>query len=180
LQIANVVEVSQTSLQTRASLAAALLSLLATLGICILSYFEHIKNIRPSSIISAYLLLTLPFDGVQLRTRWLRGDNVTGNGVASAVLALKFLVLISEVTEKRSVLFAPYAYLSPEATSGLVSRSLFWWLNPLFRLGFRGTVNDGGLFAADEDLLSRACESRFARHWVNRVSSLPTVLSLKS
>ncbi|PQE04709.1 hypothetical protein CJF30_00004499 [Rutstroemia sp. NJR-2017a BBW] len=71
-------------------------------------------------------------------------------------------------TEKRGVLFAPYAYLSPEATSGLASRSLFWWLNPLFRLGFRGTVNDGGLFAVDEDLLSRACKSRFAQHWVNR------------
>jgi ATP-binding cassette subfamily C (CFTR/MRP) protein 1 len=180
LQIVNVIEVSQSSLQTRASLAAALLVLVATLGICILSYFEHIKNIRPSSIISAYLLLTLPFDGAQLRTRWLRGDNVTGNGVASAVLALKFLLFISEATEKRGVLFAPYAYLSPEATSGLVSHSLFWWLNPLFRLGFRGTVNDGDLFAADGGLLSRACKNRFARHWENCMSSLLAVLSFKS
>ncbi|KAM3075096.1 hypothetical protein ACMFMF_005777 [Clarireedia jacksonii] len=170
LQVANVIEASQSSWQTRASLAAALLVLAATFGLCILSYFEHTKNIRPSSIISAYLFLTLPFDGAQLRSRWLRGDNVTGNGVASALLALKLLVLISEEIEKRGVLFAPYAYLSPEATSGLFSRSLFWWLNPLFRLGFRGTVNDGGLFAADGNLLSRACRSRFTRHWENRTN----------
>lgn len=164
-------------LRTRASLAAALLALVATLGLCILSYVEHSKNIRPSSIINAYLLLTLPFDAAQLRTRWLRGDNLAGNRVASSILAVKLLVLISEATEKTRILFTPYIDRSPEATSGLYSRGLFWWLNPLFRLGFRNVVNENDLFAADGDLLSKSLEIRFSRHWANRVSSVPHVSS---
>ena len=81
-------------------------------------------------------------------------------------------MLVSEATEKTGILFAPYAERSPEATSGLFARGLFWWLNPLFRLGFRGVVNDGDLFTADRELLSNACEVRFKRYWVNRVSSI--------
>lgn len=138
-----------------------------------MSYFEHSKNIRPSSIIGAYLLLTLPFDAAQLRTRWSRGgENLAENGVASSILALKLVVLVSEATEKTRMLFAPYAVRSPEATSGLYSRGLFWWLNPLFWLGFRGVVNDGDLFAADGDLLSESCEVRFTKVWANRASSI--------
>lgn len=150
---------------------------MSTLGLCILSYFEHSKNIRPSSIINAYLLLTLPFDAAQLRTRWLRGHDVAGNGVASSILGLKLLILISEAMEKKNILFAPYKYFSPEATSGLFSRGLFWWLTPLFGLGFRGTVHDGDLFKADEDLLSEACEARFLKHWRNRMTSFSSQTS---
>jgi hypothetical protein len=148
-----------------------LLALVAALGLCILSYIEHSKNIRPSSIINAYLLFTLPFDAAQLRTRWLRGENLAGNGIASTILAVKLLILISEATEKRKLLFTPYADHSPEATSGLYSRGLFWWLNPLFRLGFRNVVNEDDLFSADGDLLSKSLEARFSKHWANRESS---------
>jgi ATP-binding cassette subfamily C (CFTR/MRP) protein 1 len=171
LQIINVIEVSQSSHRTRASLAAALVAFTAALGLCILSYLEHTRNIRPSSIINGYLLLTLPFDAAQLRTRWLRGDNHALNGVATGILAIKLLVLVSEAAEKRKLLYTPYAEPSPEATSGLYSRGLFWWLNPLFRLGFRNVVNEDDLFQADRDLLSKSLEIRFGRHWANRMSS---------
>jgi ATP-binding cassette subfamily C (CFTR/MRP) protein 1 len=169
-----VIEVSQSWLRTRVSLAAALLSLAASLGLGILSYVEHTRNIRPSAIINAYLLLTLPFDAAELRTRWLRGENPAGNGVASAILGIKLLILISEAIEKRGLLFPPYADPSPEATSGLYSRGLFWWLNPLFRLGFRNVVNGDDLFAADGDLLSKSLKIRFSRHWADRMPSPPT------
>lgn len=161
---------SRSSLQTHASIAAGIIALIATFGLCILSYVEHRKNIRPSSIINAYLLLTVPFDAAQLRTRWLRGDNVAGNGIASSILAVKLFVLISEATEKTRILFTPYADCSPENTSGLYSRGFFWWLNPLFRLGFRNVVNDDDLFAADGDLLSESLQIRFNKLWADRMS----------
>ncbi|KFY64271.1 hypothetical protein V496_03372 [Pseudogymnoascus sp. VKM F-4515 (FW-2607)] len=168
LQVVNVIEVSQSLFQTRASLAAAILTLVATLGLCILSYVEHSKNIRPSSIINAYLFFTVPFDAAQLRTRWLRGDSLAENSVASSILAVKLFVLVSEATEKTRILFTPYADRSPENTSGLYSRGLFWWLNPLFLLGFRNVVNDDDLFEADADLLSKSLEIRFNKHWADR------------
>ena len=159
---------SRSPTRSRAAVAAALLTLVAALGLSILSYVEHTKNIRPSSIINAYLLLTLSFDVAQLRTKWLRGQDPAESGVASATLAVKLLVLVSEAIEKRGILFARYASPSPEATSGLYSRGLFWWLNPLFRLGYRNDVTDGDLFASDGDLLSESLGIRFRRHWVNR------------
>lgn len=163
----NVVEVSQSSLRTRASLAAALLALGSALGLCVLSYVEHSKNIRPSSIINAYLLLTLPFDAAQLRTRWLRGDNFVGNGLASTILGIKLLILISEAAEKRQLLLDPNSEPSPEATSGLYSRGLFWWLTPLFWFGFKNVVTDDDLFSADGDLLPEALQVRFSKMWAS-------------
>jgi ATP-binding cassette subfamily C (CFTR/MRP) protein 1 len=174
LQVVNVIEVSQSLFQTRASLAAALLALVAAIGLWILSYIEHNKNIRPSSIINAYLLPTLVFDAAQLRTRWLRGDSLAGNSVASSILALKLFILISEATEKRKILYEPFVDgSSPEDTSGLYSRGLFWWLIPLFRLGFRNVVNENDLFIADGDLLSESLEIKFSKHWANRTSFPP-------
>ncbi|PMD49040.1 ABC transporter-like protein [Hyaloscypha variabilis F] len=167
-QIVNIVEVSRSPLRTRASIPAAVLALAAALSLSVLSYIEHTRNIRPSTIINAYLLLTLPFDAAQLRTKWIRGDDLAASGVASSVLAIKLLVLISEATEKRRILSTPYADPSPEATSGLYSRGVFWWLNSLFRLGFRNVVNEDDLFAVDRDLKSKALGIRFDRHWVNR------------
>jgi ATP-binding cassette subfamily C (CFTR/MRP) protein 1 len=170
LQVVNTVEVPQSSLRTRASLPAAVLALAAALSLSFLSYIEHTRNVRPSSIINAYLLLTVPFDAAQLRTRWLRGDDIAANGVSSSVLAIKLLVLISEATEKREILLTPYADPSPEATSGLYSRGLFWWLNSLFRLGFRSVVSEDDLFTVDRDLQSEALGIRFNKHWVHRMS----------
>lgn len=145
--------------------------LVAAFALWILSYFEHNKNVRPSSIISAYLLLTLPLDAAHLRTRWLRGgDNITGNRIAVSILVLKLVITISESREKQRILSAPYTYLSPESTSGLLSRGFFCWLNPLFQLGSRRIVKEDDLFAVDEDLLSSVCEMRFKRYWENCMS----------
>lgn len=168
LQLTNVIETSQSSLRTRASLAAALLTLAAAASLCTLSYLEHNRNIRPSSIINAYLYLTLPLDAAQLRTRWMQHENVASNGVASAILAIKLMVLISEATEKKSLLLASKEKSSPEATSGIYSRGVFWWLTLLFRLSFRNVIVDDDLFATDSDFLSTSLEKRFGRHWMNR------------
>lgn len=171
LQIVNIIAISHSPFKTRASLPAALLAFTATLGLCILSYFEHISNVRPSSIINAYLFFTLPLDAAQLRTRWMRGDNVAGNAILTSILGVKLLLLILEAKGKRKILFQRYDYLSPESTSGLFARSLFWWLIPLFRLGFEGVVRDEDLFVADGKLLSDACEDRLRKCWGKRQKS---------
>lgn len=105
---------------------------------------------------------------------------MAGSGVATTILGVKLLILISEATEKRNLLFANYADPSPEATSGIYSRRLFWWLNPLFRLGFRNVVNDDDLFAADRDLLSKSLEVRFNKHWTKRRFLRPICISCRT
>lgn len=169
LQIANLVLWSlYPTLQTRTSLAAASLSVAAALALCALSSIEHTRCIRPSSVINAYLLVTVPMDAAKVRTLWLRSGAPQLAGVASSILAVKLLVLVLEAVEKRKILLSPYSDSSPEATSGLYSRGLFWWLNPMFLLGYRKILRDIDLFRTDDSLSSESLRKRFQVQWSKR------------
>ena len=155
---------------TRASLAAASLTLLDGIGLCFLSYFEHLRSIRPSSIINVYLLLTIPLDAARIRTLWLRGGSPIVAAILSSTLSVKVLIFITEALEKRDILLAPYSHYSPEATSGIYSRSFFWWLNPLFRTGYSRIIADEDLYPIDDDMSSIAVEKRLQNQWHKRSS----------
>ena len=116
-------------LRTRATLAAATLSVLDGLALCFLSHSEHNHSVRPSTIINAYLLLTLPFDAARARTLWLGRATRPVAAAFTSALGIKLIILITEAMEKRSILLDRYRHTSPEATSGIYSRSFFWWLN---------------------------------------------------
>jgi ATP-binding cassette subfamily C (CFTR/MRP) protein 1 len=169
LQIANlVVWSSDPMLKTRASTAAESLSLATAVALSALSYIEHTRCIRPSPIINAYLLVTVPMDAAKVRTLWLRGGSSLVAGISSGILAVKLLVLVVEATEKRGILLPPYSDYSPEATSGLYARGLFWWLNPLLLLGYKSILHDADLFPADESLTSESLRKRFQVQWSRR------------
>lgn len=123
------------TLRTRATLAAASLTLVDALGLCALSHLEHIHSVRPSALINVYLLVTLPFDIARCRTLW--DDGATGPVAAAftSMLAVKVMILITEAIEKRDILLARYQSSSPEVTSGIYSRSFFFWLNSLMTTG---------------------------------------------
>jgi ATP-binding cassette, subfamily C (CFTR/MRP), member 1 len=179
LQIANVVVWSlESTFQTPASLAAASLSLAAALTLSTLSYIEHTRCIRPSSVINAYLLMTVPMDAAKVRTLWLRGGSLFVAGFASTVLVIKLLVLVVEATEKRRILLSPYSDYSPEATSGLYARGLFWWLNPIFLLGYKSILRDVDLFPTDDSLASESLRKRFQSQWSKR-DTIPSPFHLR-
>ena len=123
------------TLRTRATLAEASLTLVDSLGLCVLSHTEHIHSVRPSAIINVYLLLTLPFDVARSRTLWLDGATRAVAALFTSTVAVKFIILVAEAMEKRSILLDRYRYSSPEVTSGIYSRSFFWWLNSLMTTG---------------------------------------------
>ncbi|THY75978.1 putative ABC transporter [Aureobasidium pullulans] len=70
-------------------------------------------------------------------------------------IALKLALLISESWNKRSWLPSEYKALSPEATSGIVSRGLLWWLNPFFLVGFRTLFAQEDIYAIDPEMRSQ-------------------------
>src|SRR5689334_16131041 len=129
---------TSSAVRTRTTLAAAALSPLTTLGLCVLSYAEHCRAVRPSSILSIFLFTSLLFDIARSRTLWLRAADGVNHAIAyvsTAAVAVKALVLVLEALGKRRLLRPEYQDYPPEATSGIYNRSFFWWLNPLFRLG---------------------------------------------
>lgn len=153
------------TLRTRATLAAASFGLVDSLGLCILSHSEHIHSVRPSAIINVYLLLTLPFDAARSRTLWLDGATKSTAAVFTSTVAVKLMILITEAIEKRSILLERYRYSSPEATSGIYSRSFFWWLNNLMTTGFSRIIKNEDLYPIDDDMASSFLQKNAQKTW---------------
>ncbi|KAL6806010.1 P-loop containing nucleoside triphosphate hydrolase protein [Trichoderma sp. SZMC 28012] len=138
---------------TRASLAAATLSFADGIALSVLSYLEHRRSIRPSSIILVYLVFSIAFDAVQCRTLWLLKTNVLAP-VSTATLVCKLVVFLLELGEKRHILLHPWNNLTPETTSSIINRSLFWWLNDLLLRGFRTPLSTDTLYEIDDSMKS--------------------------
>lgn len=158
------------AVRTRTSLAAAALTPLSTLGLCLLSYAEHGRAVRPSSILNSYLFATLLFDISHARTLWLRAADHVNHIIAyvsAAAVVAKAFVLVLEALEKRRLLRPEYRAYPPEATSSIYSRSFFWWLNPLFRLGFSRVLDVDDLFVLDKHLQASYCHRRFREAWTS-------------
>jgi len=111
------------TLRTRATVAAAVLTLVDALGLCVLSHAEHLYSMRPSAIINVYLLITLIFDIARARTLWIHDAGAKSlAAVFSSTIGVKVMVLVIEAIEKRSILLDRYRHSSPYVTSGIYSR----------------------------------------------------------
>ncbi|KAH8805144.1 ABC multidrug transporter [Xylogone sp. PMI_703] len=151
--------------RTKATTTAISLSLIAAAIFCALSHSEHRRSVKPSTLLTGFVLLTLLFDIARARTLWLRGISLTLTGVFTAATAVKFVVLLVETVEKRRLLRPGYCDYPPEATSGIINRSLFWWLNPLFLAGFCKTLEIRDLFTLDKRLLSENLHESIQIAW---------------
>lgn len=155
------------ALQTHISVISAALSVLGAMALAILSHFEHVRSVKPSFIINIYLIASILFDASRVRTQTLMrkdANNVLG-AIIAASLAVKLVVLILEATEKRALLPGLYAQFSLENTSGLISRSSFWWLNSLLISGYKTVLSLPHLPAIHEKLNSAHLASKLQSIW---------------
>jgi ATP-binding cassette subfamily C (CFTR/MRP) protein 1 len=160
--------------KTKASVPCATITLVAYLILPLLSYAEHKKTIRPPVLLNGYLFVSLLCDIVHSRTLWLRSkDKIAGN--FSACVALKFVILILEAVGKRHLLTDRHQTSSPEATSGIYSRSFFWWLNPLFLEGSHHTFSLKDLYSLDKHLLTKYTHTLLDTSW-NKAHPTSTTL----
>ncbi|KAK8054682.1 hypothetical protein PG994_009749 [Apiospora phragmitis] len=168
LQVALLVLAIKTSLRTKATLVSAVLSLVTGLSLALLSHLEHAKSIRPSFIINTYLIATIVFDIARVRTQWLsqrNGDAVAG--VLTTSLAIKCVMAVLESIGKQSLLLEPDHHFSLESTSGVVSRSWFWWLNSLLFAGFRKVLSLEDLPSIHEKVNPERLSQRIHATWKN-------------
>ncbi|KAI4853346.1 putative ABC transporter [Aureobasidium sp. EXF-8845] len=143
------------ALRTSATVPAICLGLLVSLAVTGLSSQSHMRSIRPSSLLSVYLLFSCLFDAVQVRTLFISHAGKIIPSLLSVSIALKLVLLTIECRNKRPWLRDGYQTLPPEATAGIMSRSILWWLNPLFLDGMRTLLSPDQLYALDPDLESR-------------------------
>ena len=149
---------------------------MGALALAILSFVEHERSIRPSLIIQSYLSLTLLLDAARVRTLWLQSYNDAVAAVTTVSFVFKFLLVSLESIEKRSILRAQWKPTSPEATSGLFSRSVFWWLNGLFRTGFKRSLDMQDMLPLDKHLTCGYLYDRLHSAWVNLPAKAPRSL----
>ena len=123
------------------------------------------RSVRPSDILNAYLLISLLFDAAHLRTLWLQRYNSVIAMVSTAALAVKTIIILLEATEKRQILQPKYKGYPAEATSGIFNRSLFWWLNALFRKGYSHSISVDDLFPLDKHLTSKYLQEKLHSAW---------------
>lgn len=160
-----ILNVTKPVLRSRATLAASVLAVIDAVGLCWLSHREHLHSIRPSAIINVYLLLTLPFDIARTRTLWLDGSTKSVAAVFSSTVGIKWMILIVEAIEKRGILLERYQGKSPEATSGIYSRSFFFWLNSLMTSGFHKVLNNEDLYPIDDEMSSEVLHNSAQQTW---------------
>ncbi|KAK4083017.1 uncharacterized protein Triagg1_1907 [Trichoderma aggressivum f. europaeum] len=152
-------------LNTRFSLAAAILNLIAACCIVLLSHIEHVKSIRPSFLLTSYLFTSLLFDAARLRTEWLLSVNVAYAAVLSTSTVLKLALLVLENVEKRRILVDSSKEPSTESTSGPFNRGFFIWLNSLLISGWATVLTMHDLPAIYEKLSSEKLAVIFTKRW---------------
>ena len=168
LQLACLVLWTQTpapSPRTSAAIPATVLSLASAVAIGPLSYLEHTKSPRPSTLLSAFLSLTTLLEVATTRSLWLRQSDRALSSVFVAGVAVKILLLILEAQAKSLVESAQRIKTSPETTGGIFTRSLFLWLNPLFLKGRKTNLEIGDLCRLEPEFASEDLNGRMKRAW---------------
>lgn len=139
----------------------------------VLSHFAHLRSVRPSSPITLYLALTLPFDIARCRTLWNLESSETVAGIMTAAVAIKAVLLVLEALEKRSILLAPFKTLPRESTVGAFNQWFCWWMNPLLIFGWRRMHSLDTLWEVDLDLAADENKSGLFERWNSCQSASP-------
>jgi len=160
------------ALRGHLSLAAAVLNLLTGPAVALLAHTEHVKSVRPSFLLSAYLFASSLLDAASARTEWLEGSSTAYASILTTAAAIKLVLLSLETVEKRRLLHYNEKGISTESTSGPFSRGLFVWLTGLLRTGFMSILTSDTLPSIYEKLASEKIHARFAGAWEKCTSNL--------
>ncbi|KAI9725099.1 MAG: hypothetical protein M1828_003440 [Chrysothrix sp. TS-e1954] len=151
--------------KTRATLATTALSLPTFLVFMWLSYWEHKRSLRPSTLLTLYLGLSTLLDLARVRTLFNFFDDHVISSVFLASLCVKLFILCLELTEKRNLLLNKWKIYGPEDTASAYRRALFLWLNRLFAKSYRSPLSLDTLPKIDHDILSASDPDLLRCRW---------------
>ncbi|TQV93497.1 ABC multidrug transporter [Cordyceps javanica] len=147
------------------TLAALSVTLVTSLFLLYLSYLEHTRSVRPSTLLTLYLGLSTLLDLARVRTLFYLQSADHLAAVFVAGFSVKVVLFVLELYEKRRLLRPKWQDASPEATSSTYSRALFIWLNDLMMKGFRSSLTVDTLTPIDSDLLRASEPSSLLARW---------------
>ncbi|KHO01327.1 ABC transporter [Metarhizium album ARSEF 1941] len=140
------------------------------------SCLEHVRSVRPSTILCLYLGISCLLDMASARTVcFIPGLNVVAP-IHLASYFVKLVLLALEVTEKRRLLLLRWKDTSPEDTASFYSRVLFVWLNRLFLKGYKTLLTVDTLTPLDQDILTASRPTKLQETWAKADKSRKTAL----
>ncbi|KAH7400242.1 P-loop containing nucleoside triphosphate hydrolase protein [Cadophora sp. MPI-SDFR-AT-0126] len=166
---------------SRAYLENACLSLVAACILCPLSILEHVRSIRPSSLILIYLAISFIGHTVQFSLFGNQEPNPGNLGAELTQICVEFAFLVTESQTKKPILKSEYLDISPEEASSIIGRTFFGWINPVLMKGYRKILPHTDLPDVDNKLSSEALRGRILFSWDQRakpegIRTLPLVL----
>ncbi|KAF4440782.1 hypothetical protein F53441_12190 [Fusarium austroafricanum] len=127
----------QDQTRTRASTAAGSIGIVSTLLLGWLSFLEHQRVVRTSSILVLYLLSTIPMDAARARTLWRMLDGTDPAAAVMAIAATKFFALVAELLWKCALANTAELCDAPEESNGIIERAFMLRMMPVFYAGYR-------------------------------------------
>ncbi|KAH7164989.1 P-loop containing nucleoside triphosphate hydrolase protein [Fusarium sp. MPI-SDFR-AT-0072] len=144
-------------------LAASIASFTATTLLGPLLYMEHMRSGRPADLAVIFLLVSLACDAATM----LQGG-LDVRILPATKLALKLLLVAKESRSKEGLLKSPYDSQAPEQVAGILSRTFFWWINPILALGNRIILSGDDIPLIDDQLSSKQLRHRGLKAWDKR------------
>jgi ATP-binding cassette, subfamily C (CFTR/MRP), member 1 len=151
--------------KTRLTIACLVLTTLVYIIFLVVSYLEHLRSVRPSTFLCVYLGTSLLLDLARVRTLFLLPGSQVVARVFLAGFFCKSILLFLEMKEKRHLVGKEWQDASPEATSSIVNRTFFIWLNNTFFKGFRSDLTVDALTPLDGELLSASNSVALKDRW---------------
>ncbi|KAJ6439743.1 protein related to tpa inducible protein [Purpureocillium lavendulum] len=144
-------------------IASTALVFAASVSAIPLSYLEHERAVRPSTVLSVYVLATLLFDIAQARTAWLVVINPYDGIIAklfTCSLAAKLAILCLEAIPKTRWITWDAEQHSPEESTNIFSLGVYFWLNQLLLRGYRVVLGIENLYPLDVAMSASTLHSR--------------------
>ncbi|KAK5989321.1 ABC multidrug transporter B [Cladobotryum mycophilum] len=151
--------------KTRLTVACVALTVAFSFLLSVVSYFEHIRSVRPSTVLIVYLGTSLVLDLARVRTLFFIPEVNTIAKVSLASFVVKLFIFMLEITEKRHLLRDEWKKASPEETSSTLNRAMFIWLNGVFIKGFRTLLTVNALAPLDSEILSASKPTALMEEW---------------
>lgn len=175
--------VKNQNLHTNASLAADVLSLVATVTAATLSWLQHHRSEQPSTTLALYLSALAMLDISRVRTLWLIPGSSAAASVKTAALIFTAAALVLESTGKRASLRQPekLAHSGPEPFIGFWGLTGYVWVLGTLSRGYRNFLSVDDLPALDyriaADKLHQRLENQLKRGQHTKVTRFVIKLS---
>lgn len=150
-----------------------LLFLIADALLCIVSFFEHGRNIRPSTAVTMYLLLNILSSIVRAGLRFVSWNLCHISSLSLAIFVARIILFVIENQSKRPILQIKYNQLSPEETAGFLDRIFYWWVNKILKTGYSKNLSLADIPRLNKDVdATRICTTMQIEWQKKSISSL--------